>query len=117
MNLNACSSITLKYVVGIKWIKFPSICKCSKLKVDLFSSFIETNYTMTKQFGFNLNLRLTIFVIYLSTINDSFCGWDAIISSGKLNCPIEYNILSLKFEFTITSMGRVVNTNPNENIN
>lgn len=39
------------------------------------------------------------------------------MSSGKLNCPIEYNILLLKFEFTITSMGRVVKTNPNENIN
>lgn len=49
---------------------------------------------------------------YWSTINDNFSGRDATISSGKLNCPMEYNILSLKFEFKITSTGRVIKMNP-----
>jgi len=58
------------------------------------------------------SLKLTICVIYLSTINDNLCGWVATISSGKLKCPIAYSILSLKFELKITSTGSVVKIKP-----
>lgn len=62
------------------------------------------------------SLKLTIHVIYSSTINDNLFGSVAIMSSGKLNCPIAYNILSLKFEFNIKSRGKVIKINPRENI-
>lgn len=62
------------------------------------------------------SLKLTINVIYSSTINDNLFGSVAIMSSGKLNCPIAYNISSLKIEFDIKSRGRVVKINPRENI-